>query len=151
MTEHMSLEADDFSGRVGYQSHSRSLGLYYLFAVTLAISLIIISENIYFKDYGDFSRAIGFMLMRVRDEPHQLWPFRADGIGHIRGIDISAGLFKLLGTVQYWGGAIGARLPVPGASDANHPLVYPCATCKTGTAALIFGLVFSTTSACSRN
>ena len=86
----------------GYQPPGLLLLLYYLFAAMLAITLILLSENIYFRDYGDFARAIGFMLTGVRDEPHLLWVFREEGIGRIHGLDISASLFKLMGTVQHW-------------------------------------------------
>lgn len=86
----------------GYQSHGLSLRLYYLFAASLAAGLIIISENIHFRDFGDYARAIDFMLHAARNEPHLLWPFREDGIGKVHGIDLSTLMFKLMGTVQHW-------------------------------------------------
>ena len=76
--------------------------LYYLFAASLAIGLVIISENIHFRDFGDYSRAIEFMVNAVRVEPHLLWAFREDGIGTVPGLDPSALMFKLMGTVQHW-------------------------------------------------
>ena len=96
------VHAMDFSDTAGYQSRGMSLRLYYLFAATLATSLILISENIHFRDFGDYARAIDFMVNAVRIEPHLLWAFREDGIGKVHGIDLAALLFKLMGTVQHW-------------------------------------------------
>ena len=76
--------------------------LYYLFAASLAVALVIFSENIHFRDFGDYSRAIEFMVNAVRVEPHLLWAFREDGIGTVPGLDPSALMFKLMGTVQHW-------------------------------------------------
>jgi len=89
-------------GPDNYQSRGLSLRLYYLFATSLAMGLVIISENIHFRDYGDYSRAIEFMVNAVRIEPHLLWAFREDGIGAVYGLDPSALMFKLMGTVQHW-------------------------------------------------
>lgn len=97
-----SMHAMDFSDTAGYQSRGMSLRLYYLFAATLATCLILISENIHFRDFGDYSRAIDFMVNAVRLEPHLLWVFREDGIGTVPGFDPSALMFKAMGTVQHW-------------------------------------------------
>lgn len=76
--------------------------LYLLWALALSAVLIVLSENLLFRDFGDYVRAIGFMLQMTPDATGQLWPFRIDGQDWGQRFDLANFVFGSMGWVQSW-------------------------------------------------
>jgi hypothetical protein len=78
----------------------RGLALYWIGVALLAGVLIVMSENLLFRDFGDFSRAIGFMLELRPDASGQRWPFLTASRELEGRFDLSNYVFGLMGWVQ---------------------------------------------------
>ncbi len=76
--------------------------LYTAWACALSTVLVVFSENLLFRDVGDFVRTVGFMLQMQHDPTRQLWPFRADGLPLGARFDLANFVFGPLGWVQSW-------------------------------------------------
>ncbi len=63
--------------------------------------LIVASENLVFRDHGDFSRVIHFMSAGLPMGPRALrWPFRPEGFVAIEHFDLSSYIFWLFAKLQ---------------------------------------------------
>jgi hypothetical protein len=74
--------------------------LYGLYAVALTVVLIVASENLLFRDFGDFVRAIGFMVELTPDPTGQHWPFRATPLPLGERFDLGNHVFGAMGWLQ---------------------------------------------------